>query len=119
MSGKLMYPNYPISKQNTLLQSFLISSSEIEPSYSCSLSNVYLCATNNVKDDLISQETTTQVLETIRSSPIAQTKYPAPRKPIRTSKGQANPDRKRNSQAKNGKKSTRRCTSENSEQRSS
>ncbi|GIX68478.1 hypothetical protein CDAR_500461 [Caerostris darwini] len=73
---------------------------------------------DNVKDDLISQETTTQVLETIRSSPIAQTKYPAPRKPIRTSKGQANPDRKKEFSSQKREKSTRRCTSENSEQRS-
>ncbi|GBN27711.1 Echinoderm microtubule-associated protein-like CG42247 [Araneus ventricosus] len=59
---------------------------------------------DNMKDDLISQETTTQVLETIHSSPIVQTKSPAPRKPVRASKGQANPDRKRNSHLKNGKK---------------
>ncbi|CAL1277095.1 unnamed protein product [Larinioides sclopetarius] len=59
---------------------------------------------DNMKDDLISQETTTQVLETVHSLPIAQTKSPAPRKAVRASKGQVNPDRKRNSQLKNGKK---------------
>ncbi|GFV98881.1 echinoderm microtubule-associated protein-like CG42247 [Trichonephila clavipes] len=58
---------------------------------------------DNSKEDLLSQETTTQVLETIHSSPLTQNKSPAPRKPSRTSKGQAN-DRKRNSHFKNGKK---------------
>lgn len=58
----------------------------------------------NDTEDLISQETATQLLENVRSSPIAKTISPPPRKPIRPTKGQVN--RKRTSQVKNGKKTT-------------
>ncbi|KAG8179242.1 hypothetical protein JTE90_004070 [Oedothorax gibbosus] len=59
----------------------------------------------NINEDLLSEETTAQLLDNAPPSPVLKASSPPPRKPVRPTKGQVN-NPKRSKTVKNGKKTT-------------